>query len=499
MGASQTTPDAAGNTVDTDTDTSSSEEAYASQTCSVESQNSGTCIQAETDSSDAGTDSTTILNFEENACQDDHDQCIQWSEAGECDKNPKFMLNNCRRSCDACDNDIQEPAEQCEDQHEQCEKWATASTNECEANPRYMHKHCKRSCGICPDQQLSQDELEHGVGHGERQAFNEHASSNNETEAALAKQDIQLQIAYMQTVKDEQIVSDDLYKLCTNRNEKCTIWAIKGECTANPGYMKKNCAPACRTCDFLDMEARCPPLDTERVKAAWEPGDLDAMFLRLVEEPYLSAYSVEILSRDPWVITMEDVIKEDEAERLIELGAEEGYERSGGVGKRLADGSMEKNHFGGRTSTNAWCHKSCQEDPLAEQVIHRLTNITHIHWNNSESLQLLRYEPGQFYKRHHDYIAEGKKRQPGVRILTMYLYLNDVEAGGGTKFNNLNITVMPKRGRALLWPSVYNDRPHTKDKRTDHEALPLEAGAKYGANAWFHQYDYQTPHAAGCS
>jgi prolyl 4-hydroxylase len=71
----------------------------------------------------------------------------------------------------------------------------------------------------------------------------------------------------------------------------------------------------------------------------------------------------------------------------------------------------------------------------------------------------------------------------------VFLYLNDVEAGGGTKFNDLNITVMPKRGRALLWPSVHNDEPNLKDERTKHEALPVEAGVKYGANAWFHQFD----------
>jgi hypothetical protein len=36
------------------------------------------------------------------------------------------------------------------------------------------------------------------------------------------------------------------------------------------------------------------------------------------------------------------------------------------------------------------------------------------------------------------------------------MYLSDVDAGGGTDFPRLGITVMPKKGRALLWPSVYN-------------------------------------------
>lgn len=90
-------------------------------------------------------------------------------------------------------------------------------------------------------------------------------------------------------------------------------------------------------------------------------------------------------------------------------------------------------------------------------------------------------------------------RQQGVRILTVYLYLNDVEAGGGTNFDQLNITVMPKRGRALLWPSVRNDNPNIKDGRTTHQALPTEKGIKYGANAWFHMHDFKAPNRIGCS
>ena len=65
----------------------------------------------------------------------------------------------------------------------------------------------------------------------------------------------------------------------------------------------------------------------------------------------------------------------------------------------------------------------------------------------------------------------------------MYLYLNDVEAGGGTNFLYLHITVMPKRGRAVLWPSVKNHNPNKEDKRTKHQALPVDGGIKYGANA----------------
>ena len=92
-----------------------------------------------------------------------------------------------------------------------------------------------------------------------------------------------------------------------------------------------------------------------------------------------------------------------------------------------------------------------------------------------------------------------KTRQEGCRVLTAFLYLNDVEAGGGTWFDRLDITVTPRRGRALLWPSVLNESPHEVDPRTTHSALPVEKGVKYGANAWFHQHDFKTPNSLGCA
>jgi len=153
----------------------------------------------------------------------------------------------------------------------------------------------------------------------------------------------------------------------------------------------------------------------------------------------------------------------------------------------------------GRTSTNAWCVNKCEEDPMAQSVMQKIEHITSIPQVNSENLQLLRYEPGQFYQTHSDYIPYQKERQCGVRILTFYMYLNDVEEGGGTSFPALNMTVTPKRGRAVLWPSVLNEQPNEKDSRTVHTAMKVVKGVKYGANAWIHQRDFQTPNRNACA
>ena len=65
-----------------------------------------------------------------------------------------------------------------------------------------------------------------------------------------------------------------------------------------------------------------------------------------------------------------------------------------------------------------------------------------------------------------------------------FLYFNDVDEGGETEFNLLNITVRPRRGRLLLWPNVLDARPDLVDRRTDHEARPVLAGQKHAVNSW---------------
>ena len=69
------------------------------------------------------------------------------------------------------------------------------------------------------------------------------------------------------------------------------------------------------------------------------------------------------------------------------------------------------------------------------------------HWDSS-----LRYLPCehpkhpdcQFYRRHHDTIPELATMQPGPRVYTFFLYLSDVEEGGGTRFTKLGFDVQPR-------------------------------------------------------
>ena len=87
----------------------------------------------------------------------------------------------------------------------------------------------------------------------------------------------------------------------------------------------------------------------------------------------------------------------------------------------------------------------------------------------------------------------------GPRILTFFLYLSDVEEGGETAFPTLGLAVKPKKGSAVLWPSVLDTNLESIDMRTVHEARPVIKGTKYAANSWLHLYDFQTANLWGCT
>lgn len=390
-----------------------------------------------------------------------------------------------------------EDDEDCTDDNDSCSGWA--STGECKANPGYMLKSCRKSCLVCGKIDIDMG-IEQLIGEGWKESIED-----------------RLQKAHDYMMKDygRDPTRVGILTLCKNKHPNCAKWAIQGECENNPKYMTTNCAPVCHSCDQLTLAARCP-IDLEKMPNAWEPGDVNRYFTNITTLPEFKQFEPKVLSSPellpgdteetadylvggPWIVTLDNVLTEEEAQRLIDLGTERGYEQSFAGGKLLPDGTYERGTSEIRTSINTWCEGSCYRDPVARRVIDRITNITMIPEKNSEFLQLLKYETGTFYKTHHDYLDHGLDRQSGVRILTVFLYLNEVEQGGGTEFSNYNITVMPKVGRALIWPSVKDEDPSEKDGRTDHAALPVEKGVKYGANAWIHLRDFKTPFANGCN
>lgn len=91
-----------------------------------------------------------------------------------------------------------------------------------------------------------------------------------------------------------------------------------------------------------------------------------------------------------------------------------------------------------------------------------------------EPTQLLKYSPGEFYKRHFD-------TGPAFpRVISALLYLNDVDDGGETYFTNFDVSVRPRAGRLVIFPSNY---------AYAHEARPPKDGYKYVFVFWTREWE----------
>ena len=56
-----------------------------------------------------------------------------------------------------------------------------------------------------------------------------------------------------------------------------------------------------------------------------------------------------------------------------------------------------------RTSFQCWCNfPGCFMDEDIQRVTRRIHHLTGTHFDNGEDIQIVRYEPGQFYRVHHD-------------------------------------------------------------------------------------------------
>ena len=100
-----------------------------------------------------------------------------------------------------------------------------------------------------------------------------------------------------------------------------------------------------------------------------------------------------------------------------------------------------------------------------------------------ENVQVLHYLPGQEYKPHFDACndgCDGGKNMP--RVATVYIYLNDVDEGGHTRFPHIGYGVPPKRGRAVQWFNIDRDKKNLPCSL--HGGDPVIRGEKWGATVW---------------
>lgn len=117
---------------------------------------------------------------------------------------------------------------------------------------------------------------------------------------------------------------------------------------------------------------------------------------------------------------------------------------------------------------------------LIQEILYQKYRVK---FSQIETCSILRYRPGQFYKRHIDNLLLASRRDEAslgvpTRDVSIVGYLNDGFAGGETFFDRQNLKFKPQKGSVLVFPSYYTH---------PHQSLPVIQGCKYAFTSWlFH-------------
>lgn len=186
---------------------------------------------------------------------------------------------------------------------------------------------------------------------------------------------------------------------------------------------------------------------------------------------------------DPKVVLFENFISEAEVQHLLAL-CESRWERS-----LVTKGKVEDLHgtdaleteapYGkegvGDSRTSFSVHVDWDESWVAERIAARVAAVAGTELRYVEPLVVVRYEPGQYFKLHHD---------GSMRPSTVFVYLNSLEPDGGgeTYFPELEFQVRPVAHTAIMWRNRLDDG--SADYRLQHEAKEVKKGVKYGMNCF---------------
>lgn len=140
--------------------------------------------------------------------------------------------------------------------------------------------------------------------------------------------------------------------------------------------------------------------------------------------------------------------------------------------------------------TSETCDLSADE-PAVQDLEARLLALNGIDPAHGEPVQGQRYDVGQEFKNHTDFFepqgADFHKfcAVAGNRTWTFMIYLNEVEAGGATRFKVVGKTFQPETGKLVCWDNHREDG--SLNPATLHHGMKVRKGVKYVITKWYRE------------
>lgn len=141
-----------------------------------------------------------------------------------------------------------------------------------------------------------------------------------------------------------------------------------------------------------------------------------------------------------------------------------------------------------RTSTSAKVGLDALPQDVHTSLLECVAEACGLPVEHQEPWEIIRYEVGQRYFPHFDFVPSS--HPSGQRLYSALLYLRAPEAGGETAFHLVGRSVAPEVGKLLVWP---NTIPGT-DKllvASLHSARPVERGEKWSFAGWIRARPYE--------
>lgn len=192
---------------------------------------------------------------------------------------------------------------------------------------------------------------------------------------------------------------------------------------------------------------------------------------------------------DPLVCVFENFLSEQEIEQLLVAAKPK-------LTPALVSSADNGVVSSGRTGSTCWV--PLNHNKVISELSLRVAEIVGISLENAESLQIVHYGPTQEYAPHYDaWVAEsdsGKRcmARGGQRLVTCLLYLNDVQAGGGTSFPKLDMEIRAIKGRMVIFHNCHPGQ-NIRHPNSLHGGMPVIEGEKWACNIWFRERVFQSP------
>lgn len=198
-------------------------------------------------------------------------------------------------------------------------------------------------------------------------------------------------------------------------------------------------------------------------------------------------WSVIISMEKPVIRVYANVLSASECDRLVEMSVNK-LAPSTTIDKDTGEAAPHRH----RTSRGTFF--SLKENEFIQEIDERLGEIIKLPIENGEGLQILNYGLGGEYKPHFDYFPPEQAgsavhvNKGGQRVVTVILYLNDVDEGGETIFPDVGLKVAPFKGGAVYFSYFQNSQV---DPLTLHGGMPVIQGEKWIATRWVRESTYR--------